>query len=177
MDSRLLMALRSYTHCRFLDLTMPWVTYLGDGLVLFILCLATYLLGDKHGKSAAVRAIKALVLSGVAVQVVKHIVERPRPFGGSLDSFPSGHATVIFALAQVYGLEYRRLRLLFLALAALVGFSRLYVGMHYPIDVLAGGAMGLIVATVLLNHEKAIRQREQHPPKDGCRSWFMISRF
>ncbi|HHY97601.1 MAG TPA: phosphatase PAP2 family protein [Firmicutes bacterium] len=163
MDSRLLTALRAYTHCRFFDLTMPWVTYLGDGLVLLILCLATYLLGDKHGKNVAVSAVKALILSGIAVQIAKHLIERPRPFGGSSDSFPSGHAAVLFALAQVYGLEYRKLRPFLLVLAAIAGFSRLYVGMHYPMDVLAGAAMGIAIATALSARDKSVREQKEHP--------------
>ncbi|HHY47308.1 MAG TPA: phosphatase PAP2 family protein [Firmicutes bacterium] len=152
IDFRLLTALHTYAHYRFLDVVMPWVTYLGDGLVLFVLSGITYLLGNRHDKKAAIDAVKVLILVGLVVQVLKHLVGRPRPFGGSPDSFPSGHTAVIFGLAQVYGTRYRRFKLLFLALAVLVGLSRLYVGAHYPLDVLAGMAIGVVVAAALMRN-------------------------
>ena len=60
-------------------------------------------------------------------------------------SFPSGHATVSFACATVLFLAVPRLRVLLYALAALIAFSRVYVGVHYPFDVLAGAALGLLL--------------------------------
>jgi undecaprenyl-diphosphatase len=69
------------------------------------------------------------------------------PADGSL---PSGHALSAFAAAGVVAMLHPRLRLPVLALAALVGVSRLYLGVHYPLDVLAGAALGLGVAGVVL---------------------------
>lgn len=60
-------------------------------------------------------------------------------------SFPSGHATVSFACATVLALAVPRLRVPLYALAALIAFSRVYVGVHYPFDVLAGAALGLLL--------------------------------
>ena len=58
-------------------------------------------------------------------------------------SFPSGHATVAFACATVLALAVPRLRWPLFALAALIAFSRVYVGVHYPLDVLAGAVLGV----------------------------------
>ncbi|MEJ7792817.1 MAG: phosphatase PAP2 family protein [Gaiellaceae bacterium] len=58
-------------------------------------------------------------------------------------SFPSGHATVSFACATVLALAVPRLRWPLFALAALIGVSRIYVGVHYPGDVLAGALLGV----------------------------------
>jgi len=58
-------------------------------------------------------------------------------------SFPSGHATVGFACATALALSVPRLRWPVFALAALIGFSRVYVGVHYPLDVLAGALLGV----------------------------------
>jgi len=60
-------------------------------------------------------------------------------------SFPSGHATVAFACATVLALAVPRLRWPLFALAALIAFSRVYVGVHYPLDALAGAALGILI--------------------------------
>ena len=60
-------------------------------------------------------------------------------------SFPSGHATVGFACATVLALAVPRLRMPLFALAALISFSRVYVGVHYPFDVIAGAVLGLLL--------------------------------
>jgi undecaprenyl-diphosphatase len=60
-------------------------------------------------------------------------------------SFPSGHSTVAFACATVLALSVPRLRLPLFALAALIAFSRVYVGVHYPFDVLAGAVLGVAI--------------------------------
>lgn len=61
-------------------------------------------------------------------------------------SFPSGHATSAFAAAGVVALMHPRLRAPVLALAGLVAVSRVYLGVHYPSDVLAGAALGIAIA-------------------------------
>jgi membrane-associated phospholipid phosphatase len=58
-------------------------------------------------------------------------------------SFPSGHATNAFALAAFFATYYRRRAVLLFVMAALVGYSRIYVGVHYPLDVLGGAFLGV----------------------------------
>jgi undecaprenyl-diphosphatase len=65
------------------------------------------------------------------------------------DSFPSGHATVSFACATTLALAVPRLRIPLYVLAALIAFSRVYVGVHYPFDVLAGALLGVGLAIAL----------------------------
>lgn len=104
----------------------------------------------------------ALVFTWVFVKVLKFIIAHPRPFevllesqqlisisGG--DSFPSGHAAMTMALATTVYYKHHRLGLLLFAFAILVAFSRMYVGVHYPLDVLCGILIGLIIPK-LLNH-------------------------
>ena len=89
--------------------------------------------------------------------LVKEVVDRSRPEHAGVDvdplvstpdspSFPSGHAATAFAAATVVALVHPRLRLPVLALAALVALSRVYLGVHYGVDVLAGAALGIGVA-------------------------------
>jgi undecaprenyl-diphosphatase len=108
------------------------------------------------------------LLSGLG----KDLVPRHRPFVTQLGpkttthSFPSGHSATSFACAMVLAAAAPRLRGLFYGLAALIAFSRLYNGDHFPLDVLAGSVLGLLVATALLRLG-AIRRRSHRPPPEG----------
>jgi undecaprenyl-diphosphatase len=65
-------------------------------------------------------------------------------------SFPSGHATVSFACATVLSALAPRAAPFFLVLAAAIAYSRLYVGVHWPLDVVAGSVLGAATALLLL---------------------------
>lgn len=104
-------------------------------------------------------AAVALVAASLASGALKDLVGRVRPplahdsFTALVTlpadpSFPSGHATSAFAAAGVVAAMHPRLRAPVLALAALVALSRVYLGVHYPTDVLAGALLGLAIAAV-----------------------------
>ena len=90
--------------------------------------------------------------------IIKNLVQRPRPFVTFTDiqiliptpsefSFPSGHTASSFAAAAVfYRFLPKQLGIPAVVLAGLIGFSRLYVGVHYPTDVLAGMLMGVLLS-------------------------------
>jgi undecaprenyl-diphosphatase len=61
-------------------------------------------------------------------------------------SFPSSHAVNIFAAAYFLSQPFRRLAPLFFCIAAIVAYSRVYIGIHYPLDVIGGAAIGLLIA-------------------------------
>jgi undecaprenyl-diphosphatase len=94
-------------------------------------------------------------------QIIIHIWHRPRPFISHPDAvhvlvsrstdpgFPSDHAAASIAIAVAVLLLHRRLGIVVLAVAALVCYSRVYVGLHYPGDVLAGALIGLAATLIL----------------------------
>ena len=107
----------------------------------------------------------------------KYVVQRDRPPTVVLDpeplvgvpstsSFPSGHTSTSFACAYVISRLAPRLTVYVFVLAALIGFSRIYVGVHYPLDVLAGAILGVLVAKALLMLLEALRRSQRAPTTD-----------
>lgn len=121
-----------------------------------ILGLFLFFRGGKRGRIVVLLMIPAIAFSDIFNdQVFKHLFERVRPCRALLDvrklvhcshssSFPSNHAFNIFTAATLFAQFYPwRVALAAFAIASAVGFSRVYVGVHYPLDVLAGAAMGI----------------------------------
>ena len=135
----------------------------GYGIVLFaVLLLVAYIDGRQHDDLTAVAGsvsagIAALIALGVG-QLIGGAVDRARPYETITNvhllvdktadfSFPSDHATVAGAVAVGLLFANRRWGLVASILAVLMAFTRVYVGAHYPGDVLAGLALGGIIAT------------------------------
>lgn len=161
------------------NIIMPFLTDFGSLLAWCILCGLLYLFGGARAKKIAILALLALFISNVIVFVLKYIIAEPRPFlvlgnvhqlvpETEIYSFPSGHTTSSFAAATVIGLKYslqlknKKFRLIYplIAFAAVIGFSRIYIGVHYPFDVIFGALIGIICALIVLKTEKQIFENE-----------------
>lgn len=138
-------------------------TRLGDPLSVIAICLALLLI-PRLRRSVAVPVVAATVIAAGLNKVLKHVFLRERPsilwlIEESGFSFPSGHAMtnmalyLILSLLAVKHLRHPAARFLLPVLlvgsALLIGFSRVYLGVHYAGDVLAGWALGAAVALVV----------------------------
>lgn len=135
------------------------ITHLG-GVVCSVLLAVVPFLVDGLSERAAVDATATLVLSHLAVQLVKRTVGRPRPsFRASCSalikepdkfSFPSGHSAAAMSVAFAYAVAYPSLAAPLLSVAMAVGLSRVVLGVHYPGDVFVGQLMALLTGAIVV---------------------------
>jgi len=110
----------------------------------------------------ALMILLSVAISAIVANLLKYAVDLPRPYeiypfivklsSGGSPSFPSGHTADAFAFAVALGLVYRKWYLYVpcLVWAALVGYSRMNLGVHFPSDVLAGAIIGIVSAIVYI---------------------------
>jgi len=172
----------------WLTSVMRVITNLGSGFVVVPLVLLVGLLARRAARSWRPLFLLALILAGATLTstVIKLVVARPRPETRALvhalgDGFPSGHSTAAAAAwlsaAFVLGRLSRRtaVRVTFgtvaVVITALVGVSRVYLGVHQPTDVLGGWALGalwvagVLITVQLLSHHPAPSAAESRPPR------------
>ncbi len=147
-----------------------WITKLGKStwyLIGFAVLFVFFKFFQRRPLAAnrALFLFAAVALSGLATDLIKPLVGRLRPkllfeadlygidpfrIGYEYNSFPSGHATTVFALATALAIVSPRWRLLLFGFAAVVGLSRIIVGAHYLSDVMAGAYVGIMTVFLLV---------------------------
>jgi len=149
---------------------------LGDGITLTGICIFLFILGiifkKEHIRNSGVYGMSVIIAASFFVHLFKTAFERVRPdfsgvgvlsliespsvfdFGGRINSFPSGHTTVSFALAYALSRSYPKLSLFFYTIAATIGLSRIYLGSHYPSDVAGGALLGLGISMFLFSETR-----------------------
>jgi undecaprenyl-diphosphatase len=145
-----------------LDHLLPWLTYLGSHFAVILFIILSWILTKQRRvlrRLALLYAIQSGILYGL-----KFLIQRQRPLyflemasklskgpGEILDpSFPSGHALYAFMMATLLGHWFPRYRIIFFLLAGFIGWTRIYLGLHYPTDVIAGGLLGYGITRLFL---------------------------
>lgn len=154
-DAWILLQVQEYLRTAVLTEVMRFFTTLGNGGLLWIAVSAVLLFSRRYRRTGAI-ALCALLLGYIFTDLLlKLLISRPRPFNtvpglvslipppGSY-SFPSGHTSSSFSAAFVCRRGLGKKGALFFIPAVLIGFSRIYLGVHYFSDVLAGAALGLL---------------------------------
>ena len=159
IDSEIFVFLNTRLANPVFDLIMPIAT--NDWFlraVFAIIILAMLVFGKKQGRIAAVFCLATVAVSDLlSAQVIKPLVGRVRPCHVIENvhllvncsqglSFPSSHAANTFSLALFLSDVYPRLRWLLYSFAAIVSYSRIAVGVHYPFDVVVGALTGVVAA-------------------------------
>lgn len=160
-DGRILVWIQEHLRFDWLDSVMVFMTRLADSGIIWV-CLAVLLLCFKKYRKTGTAMAVALMIGYVATNLIlKNVVMRVRPYDaiaaitpllreGSW-SFPSGHATCSIAAGYVmYQRLPRYMGIPALILAIVICLSRMYVGVHYPTDVICGVMIGLFAAMCAL---------------------------
>ena len=169
----------------WLDRVLLTLTRLANQSILWLgIAAVIAAVGGRRGNRAAGRGLGAVGLTSFLVnQVIKRVVRRPRPALRGVPavrrlkvqplttSFPSGHAASAAAFATGVSIEWPAVGAALVPVAAAVGYSRTYVGVHYPFDVLCGAAIGVAVAQgTRLQFPSAPREATSTAPSQDQRS-------
>jgi len=163
LDSSLFFLLNYKAQNGLFDLLMPILTNLDYWRIpLGLLMISLVVFGKKRGRLAVALLVVGIALSDqLCNSVLKPLVGRTRPCNVLENvrllvnctrsfSFPSSHATNIFTGTLLLSFVYPKLKIALFPLAVIVAYSRVYVGVHYPLDVLAGAILGVFCALAIM---------------------------
>lgn len=169
IDMSILWFIQEHMKSTFLDGPMILISAIGGWGILWAAAAAGFLCSKKYRKYGAALLVALALCLLVGNLGLKNLVARERPFTTVPDflllvrepldfSFPSGHSMTSFAAADVIFAANRKLGWGAFAAAALIAFSRLYLFVHYPSDVLAGILLGLLTAAFVLWAFRLVRR-------------------
>ena len=159
-DFSILNWIHEHITCSFLDFIMPKITLLGNGGVIWIVSAVIMLFFRKSRKTGIM--LGSGLCSGVLIGniLLKNLVARDRPcwinksiqlliFVPQDYSFPSGHTMSSFIAATIIMNFNKKLGAAAFVLAAMIAFSRLYLYVHFPTDVMAGALIGIAIGCII----------------------------
>ena len=159
-DNTIIDSIRTRMRCRFLDFIMPFITKLGSaGMIWIVVALAFLNSGYRtYGFILITSLLLCFLVGNLTLKplfertrpcdmntVIQLLIARPTDF-----SFPSGHTMSSFAAASVIFYANDNMGIAAFVLASLIAFSRLYLYVHYPSDILAGIIIGVLISAVVI---------------------------
>jgi undecaprenyl-diphosphatase len=143
----------------------PWLDYLGiflakyfEYIVVFCLLLFLVFRFRKYWKMVFQAIVSAVLARFVIVELIRWIWSRPRPFvendvnlllTHNKPSFPSGHAAFFFALSSIIYFHNKKIGVLFFIASFLICLARVFTGIHWPTDIIAGAFIGILSGWLL----------------------------
>jgi len=170
-DFHIMSFIQENLHNAFTDFMFPYITYLGQaGAIWLIVSFA--LLFKKRYRLCGIMMLSALLFTFISGElIIKNIAMRPRPYMDypnytallvpklSSFSFPSGHSASSFTAATVLFYFNKKVGIAALLLAFLISFSRIFLFVHYPSDVLVGIILGINFAQITIFLQKRLAKR------------------
>ncbi len=169
-EIEILHSLKDTVQCDLLDSLMPPITSLANYGIFWILLAAVLLLFKrtrKIGLSMGIALVLGLIVGNL---ILKPLTGRIRPYDFDPSilllippehdySFPSGHTLASFEGAAVIYIYHRKFGIAALTLASLIAFSRLYLMVHYPLDVISGAILGSVFALIAVKLTNSILKK------------------
>ena len=165
-DVFFLQLINSLYHNYFFNSLALFISYFGLIFTGLLIAMILYIFGGKKGKKVAILLIVTILITFLITQLLKLLIMRPRPYTQlttlivcaveSDYSFPSGHTSMSAAISYILGKKYNCFKFTII-MPILVGLSRMYLGVHYPSDVICGFVLGILVAVLceyIFNQDK-----------------------
>ncbi|MFE8701361.1 phosphatase PAP2 family protein [Cytobacillus sp. FJAT-54145] len=158
-ECRLFQLVNNHFENKHLNLLFRNITHMGGATFTILTVLSLIIFSSNDARIVALACALSLSISHLPVFLIKKFYPRKRPYLALKSvrfpsnplrdhSFPSGHTTAIFSILIPYILYLPSLSLVLIPIGLLVGISRVYLGLHYPSDVMAGGLLGSMVGGV-----------------------------
>jgi len=160
----------------FLDNIFIGIVFISSEIIIFFF-LTSILLWQEHKRRWILPLWVTLGVSALVGFLLKISIQRLRPFQAGIVSissfleankfslldfsFPSGHSTIVFCAIPILSKEFPKLKYVWIGFAGLVAFSRVYFGIHFLSDVIAGGLIGYLIGTIIIKYEKENRFGER----------------
>ena len=169
IDNSILQFIQINMRSSIMDKVMPLITDMGNGAIIWMLIAIVFLINKKYRRYGLMIIVALMLCFIVGNLSIKPLVARVCPFNATplLDgllikqsrdfSFPSGHTMCSFASGVVIFYMNRRIGIFALIISSLIGFSRLYLYVHYPSDVFLGMVIGILLGSLSIIIIKKIK--------------------